>query len=192
MNFKDEYKRDYSQIAVDDAFRNQLAEKMNKAAPAKMNIKMITTAVSAAAVIALVVGIGVFRPHEDGNEIALKGDNVATSSLTEGLFDLDVWYGTAETDEEIYDVFTALMSGDTLETFYCSEENIFDDKNILNADEAAVLAEKLAAAVPTEEKAEGNMKRCMVVFSSGEIIKFSLYENGIVDLDDCNKNYKFE
>ncbi len=192
MNFKDEYKRDYSQIAVNDAFRNQLAEKMNKTAPAKMNIKMITTAVSAAAVIALVIGVGVFKPYEDGNEIALKGETVSTSSLTEGLFDLDVWYGTAKTDEEIYAAFAELMSGGTLETLYCSEESTFDDEDIMNIDEAAALAEKLAAAVPTDEIVGDGAKRCMAVFSGGEIVKFSISDNGIVLLDDCDTAYKFE
>jgi len=192
MNFKDEYKRDYSQIAVDDAFRNQLAEKMNKAAPAKINIKMITTVVSVAAVVALVIGVGVFKPHEDGSEIALKGDTVSTSSLTEGLFDLDTWYGTAETDEEIYAAFAELMSGGTLETLYCSEENTFDEDDILNIDEATSLAEKLAAAVPTDETVGDDAKRCMAVFSGGEIVKFSISDNGIVLLDDCDTAYKFE
>ena len=192
MNFKDEYKRDYSQIAVNDAFRNQLAEKMNKAAPAKINIKMITTVVSAAAVIAPVVGIGVFKPHEDGNEIAMKGETVSTSSLTEGLFDLDAWYGMAETDEEIYAAFAELMSGGTLETLYCSEESTFDDEDIMNTDEAAALAEKLAAAVPTDETVGDDAKRCMAVFGGGEIVKFSISDNGIVLLDDCDTAYKFE
>lgn len=192
MNFKDEYKRDYSQIAVNDAFRNQLAEKMNKTAPAKMNIKMITTAVSAAAVIALVIGVGVLKPHEDGNDIAMKGETVSTSSLTEGLFDLDTWYGTAETDEEIYAAFAELMSGGTLETLYCSEENTFDDEDIMNTDEAESFAEKLAAAVPTDEAVGDGAKRCMAVFSGGEIVKFSISDNGIVLLDDCDTAYKFE
>ena len=192
MNFKDEYKRDYSQIAVNDAFRNQLAEKMNKAAPAKINIKMITTVVSAAAVIALVVGVGVLKPHEDGNEIAMKGETVSTSSLTEGLFDLDAWYGMAETDEEIYAAFAELMSDGTLETLYCSEESTFDDEDIMDTDEAAALAEKLAAAVPTDETVGDDAKRCMAVFGGGEIIKFSISDNGIVLLDDCDTAYKFE
>lgn len=192
MNFKDEYKRDYSQIAVNDAFRNQLAEKMNKAAPAKINIKMITTVVSAAAVIALVVGVGVLKPHEDGNEIALKGETVSTSSLTEGLFDLDAWYGMAETDEEIYAAFAELMSDGTLETLYCSEESTFDDEDIMDTDEAAALAEKLAAAVPTDETVGDDAKRCMAVFGGGEIVKFSISDNGIVLLDDCDTAYKFE
>lgn len=192
MNFKDEYKRDYSQIAVNDAFRNQLAEKMNKAAPAKINIKMITTAVSAAAVIALVVGIGVFKPHEDGNEIALKGETVSTSSLTEGLFDMDAWYGIAETDEEIYAAFAELMSDGTLETLYCSKESTFDDEDIMGTDEAAALAEKLVAAVPTDETVGDDAKRCMAVFGGGEIVKFSITDNGIVLLDDCDTAYKFE
>lgn len=192
MNFKDEYKRDYSQIAVNDAFRNQLAEKMNKAAPAKINIKMITTVVSAAAVIALVIGVGVLKPHEDGNEIAMKGETVSTSSLTEGLFDLDAWYGMAETDEEIYAAFAELMSGGTLETLYCSEESTFDDEDIMDTDEAAALAEKLAAAVPTDETVSADAKRCMAVFGGGEIIKFSISDNGIVLLDDCDTAYKFE
>ncbi|MBQ7981594.1 MAG: hypothetical protein IJ305_08310 [Oscillospiraceae bacterium] len=192
MNFKDEYKRDYSQIAVDDAFRNQLAEKMNKTAPAKANIKMITTVVSAAAIVALVVGVGVLRPHEAESDIALKGETVTSPVLTEGLFELDTWYGTAETDEEIYAAFAELMSGGTLETLYCSENDTFSEEDILSDEETAALAEKLAAAVPTDEASDSNVKRCMAVFSGGEIVKFSISDNGIVKLDDSGKAYKFE
>lgn len=191
MNFKDEYKRDYSQIAVDDAFRNQLAEKMNKTAPARMNIKMITTAVSAA-VIVFAVGVGVFGLREAEGDIALKGETITSPALTEGLFELDVWYGTAGTDEEIYSAFAELMSGGTLETLYCSEGDTFTEKDILNSDDTAELTEKLAAAVPTDEVPDSNVKRCMAVFSGGEIVKFSISDNGIIELDDCDKVYKFE
>ncbi len=192
MNFKDEYKRDYSQIVTDDAFRSQLADKMNKTAPTKINIKILTAVVSAAAVVALVIGVGVFRPHEAENDIALKGETVTSPVLTEGLFELNTWYGEAETDEEIYNAFASLISGGTLETLYCSESDTFNDEDIMGVKEADALAEKLTAAVPTEEISDSNVKHCMAVFSGGEIVKFSISDNGIIVLDDCGKTYKFE
>ena len=73
-----------------------------------------------------------------------------------------------------------------------SEESTFDDEDIMDTDEAAALAEKLAAAVPTDETVGDDAKRCMAVFGGGEIIKFSISDNGIVLLDDCDTAYKFE
>ena len=192
MNFKDEYKRDYSQIEADDAFKNQLAEKMNKTAPAKINIKMVTTIVSAAAVVALIIGIGSIKPAEMKTDIAIKGETAVSQSLTDGLFELDVWYGSAESDEEIYAAFAELMSGEGLETLYCSDDSTFDDVDILDIAEMNRLAEKLVAAVHTDEETDGMEKRCMAVFSSGEIVKFSLWDNDIVKLDDCVKVYKIK
>ena len=189
MNFKDEYKRDYAQIVTDDEFRRQLAEKMNKTAPARINIKMITTIASAAAVIALIIGVGVFRPQEAEGDIALKGETVTSPMLTEGLFELDAWYGDAESDEEIYSKFAKLMSGGTLETLYCSEGNTFGESDILAEGDMAELAARLAAATVTDEETDVNGKRYMAVFSSGEIVKFSISEDGIVKLDDCGKAY---
>ena len=189
MNFKDEYKRDYAQIVTDDEFRRQLAEKMNKTAPARINIKMITTIASAAAVIALIIGVGVFRPQEAEGDIALKGETVTSPMLTEGLFELDAWYGDAESDEEIYSKFAKLMSGGTLETLYCSEGNTFGESDILAEGDMAELAARLAAATVTDEETDVNGKRYMAVFSGGEIVKFSISEDGIVKLDDCGKAY---
>lgn len=189
MNFKDEYKRDYAQIVTDDEFRRQLAEKMNNTAPARINIKMITTIASAAAVIALIIGVGVFRPHEAEGDIALKGETVTSPMLTEGLFELDAWYGDAESDEEIYSEFAKLMSGGTLETLYCSEGNTFGEGDILAEGDMAELAARLAAATVTDEETDVNGKRYMAVFSGGEIVKFSISEDGIVKLDDCGKAY---
>ena len=192
MNFKEEYKRDYTQITTDEEFRNQLAEKMNKTAPAKINIKMITTVVSAAAVVALVIGIGTLKPAEKETDISVKGETVASQSLTEGLFDLDTWYGDAETDEEIYAEFAKLMSSGNLETLYCSDDSSFDDTDILDSTDMSGLAEKLAIAVQTEDAADGMEKRCMAVFSGGEIVKFSLWNNELVKLDDCGEVYKIK
>lgn len=189
MNFKDEYKRDYAQIVTDDEFRRQLAEKMNKTAPARINIKMITTIASAAAVIALIIGVGVFRPQEAEGDIALKGETVTSPMLTEGLFELDAWYSDAESDEEIYSKFAKLMSGGTLETLYCSEGNTFGEGDILAEGDMAELAARLAAATVTDEETDVNGKRYMAVFSGGEIVKFSISEDGIVKLDDCGKAY---
>ncbi len=190
MNFKDEYKRDYSQIAADEEFINQLEKKMNNTAPAKINIKMITAAVSAVAVIALAIGAGTAIPDEKDGGIALKGETAVSQTLTEGLFDIDVWYGHAESDDEIYAVFAGLISEGSLETLYCSDDSMFDDTDIPDRAEMNELAEKLAAAVRTNEKAIGAEKRCMAVFSSGEIVKFSIWDNGIVKLDDCAEIYK--
>lgn len=192
MNFKDEYKRDYAQITTDEAFRSQLAEKMNKTAPAKVNIKMITTVVSAAAVVALVIVTGALKPAEKEIDITLKGETAATQSLTEGLFDINVWYGNAASDEEIYAEFSRLMSDGSLETLYCSDDSAFDDADILDSTDMNRLAEKLAAAEQTEEIVNGTEKRCMAVFSGGEIIKFSLWNDEIVKLDDCGKTYKIK
>ena len=192
MNFKDEYKHDYAQITTDEAFRSQLAEKMNKTAPSKVNIKMITTVVSAAAVVALVIGIGTLKPAEKEIDIALKGETAATQSLTEGLFDIDTWYGDAETDEEIYAEFAKLMSGGSLEKLYCSDDSAFDDDDILDSTDMSGLAEKLASAEHTAEAVNGTVKRCMAVFSGGEIVKFSLWNDEIIKLDDCGKTYKIK
>ena len=192
MNFKDEYKRDYANIATDEAFRNQLAEKMNKTAPARNNIKMITTVVSAAAVVALIIGIGTLNPAEKEIDIAVKGETAVSHSLTEGLFEPDVWYGSAETDDEIYAEFVRLISDGNLETLYCSDNSTFDDADILESTEMNELAEKLAAAERTEKAADGTEKRCMAVFRGGEIVKFSLWNDEIIKLDDCDMVYKFQ
>lgn len=192
MNFKDEYKRDYAQITTDEAFRSQLAEKMNKTAPAKVNIKMITTVVSAAAVVALVIGIGTLKPAEKEIDIVVKGETATSQSLTEGLFDIDVWYGSAETDEEIYAEFSRLMSDRSLDKLYCSDDSTFDDTDILDITDMNRLAEKLASAEQTEKAVNGTEKRCMAVFSGGEIVKFSLWNDEIVKLDDCDKVYEIQ
>lgn len=192
MNFKDEYKREYSQIATDDVFRKKLAEKMNKTAPSGPNIRMITTVVSAAAVIAVVIGIGTLKPRETEGDIAIKAETVESPTLTEGLFDFGLWYGSAESDEEIYAAFAGLMSDGSLETLYCSESDTFDEDDILSSREMAELSVKLAAAVPSDENTDGTMKRCMAVFSGGEIVRFSISDDGIVKLDDCGGTYKFE
>ena len=197
MNFKDEYKRDFGQIKTDEAFRNQLEDEINKASSQKRNasrnIKMYTAVVSAAAVVALVVGVGYFRTADtDEGDISLKAETVTSAALTGGLFNVEEWYGEVQTDDEIYTVFADLMSSGKLETLYCSVDDTFDEADILTAEDSFVLAEKLAAAVPAEEAFGGNVTNCMAVFEDGKIVKFSISDTGLVKLKDAEAVYKFE
>lgn len=192
MNFRDEYKRDFESIKLDDDFRNKLESDMNKISPARSNFRVYATVLAAAAVLALVVGIGHFSKVGTTNDIGVKAEGVTTEATNEGIFVQEKWYGDATTDDAIYEEFVGLIESGTLEKLYCSKGETFSDEDILEAADADKLMQKLATAVAMDKEAEGASVNYMAVFENGEIIEFQIFEGGYVKLNDIKTVYQYE
>lgn len=192
MNFKNEYKSEFDNICVDEDFKNSLARKMNQMSPSRRNYKVYSTVLAAVAVFAVVVGVGFWHSTEGQKNIGIKTENTTTVAGSEGLFATDKWYGTAQSDEEIYGTFAKLLESGTLKTLYCAVGETFGDEDIVSTNDANDLAGKLAVAVPVGSEFAGESRNYMAVFEGGEIVKFQISDADLVKLNDADTIFKFE
>lgn len=70
-----------------------------------------------------------------------------------------------------------------------SESNGFVDAKNVDEKKRRELIEKLAAAVETNETPSGKQTFYMAVFEDGEIVKFSVFENGVVTINGSAKRF---
>ncbi len=216
MNFKDEYQKSFSEIKADENFKKNLLAQMNiekkrKKKPAYMGVLV------AAAVMVLVVGAGfmtgVLRgksnpgtmpdgnqmvqdiPDSQGNvSVDLNNEMVAGQDMSESYVELDFsglsWYGEAENDEELLDIFLTLMTGDTLDKIYCSEDDAFEENERMEEAGAEKLVKRLQGAECTDEEYRGDDSYYKAVFEDGLTIKFWISEEGYLKLQDTKTVFK--
>ncbi len=218
MNFKDEYQKSFSEIKADENFKKNLVAQMNmekkrKKKPAYMGVLV------AAAVMALVVGAGfmtgVLRgksnpgtmpdgnqmvqdiPDSQGNvSVDLNNEMVAGQDMSESYVELNFsglsWYGEAENDEELLNIFLTLMTGDTLDKIYCTDGDTFEETDLMKEAGVEKLVKRIQDAQCTEEEYSGVGSYYKAVFEDGLTIKFWISEDGYLKLQDTKTVYKIQ
>ena len=71
-----------------------------------------------------------------------------------------------------------------------SETNSFVDARNVDGEKRRELIGKLSAAEETSAVPEGKQNRYMAVFEDGQIVKFSVFANGIVTINGSAKRFK--
>lgn len=71
-----------------------------------------------------------------------------------------------------------------------SDSNSFVDAKNVDGENLGELIGKLSAAEETNAAPEGNQNRYMAVFEDGEIVKFSVFANGVVTINGSAKRFK--
>ena len=192
MNFKEEYKSHMDNVHLDDDFKNNLARKMNQKKPVRYNLRVVAGALAAVAMLVIVIGVGRVHKNDIEEKAHMKVGNVATVSSTKGVFVADKWYGDAASDEEIYEVFVELLQSNTLEKLYCSETSVFGDENVMDENAAGNIVKSLVGASATTDTATGVAKNYMAVFEGGEIVKFQMFDDGFIKLNDADTIFKIK
>lgn len=192
MNFKDQYKNDYDKIKADDKFKADLVAKLSEeqGKKSKKNIYVFSGTIAAAALLAIVIGVGIGNKNvrqntskgNEGSTMDIMVEQNESSSAVDVNY--DNWYKDAKTDEEIYQVFSKLIKDGKLEKLYCSTEEKFSSKDIMDSKGAENLASKLADAKICDEEMSDNVLNYMAVFEDGEIVKFSISDEKYVILKD--------
>ncbi len=192
MNFKEEYKRDFDNVRLEDEFKNNLARKMNQAKPAKRNLRVYVCALAAVAMLAVVIGVSHLQNANVGKNVGIKTENTTTATSGTGLFATEKWYGDASTDEEIYEAFVELLQSNTLKKLYCSEDETFGDEDVIDSKAAEVILKRLVDVSAVADKMAGKIQNYMAVFEGGEIVKFQISDTGLVKLNNANTIFKIE
>lgn len=206
MNFKDSYQKENESIQPDKHFLQELAVQMEEEKRAVYRKKKLAVSVgslaAAAAVCAVVVNIGFFKQGTEQQNIVQKAE--MAESTTEGhSFGVKVWYGDADTAEEIMDCFQTLLSEENIKALYCSEMEEYTEENRLSEEEskelaarltkaeavaeeeAEELAVRLKSAEQKEEETAGSCQYYMLVFENGDIVKFEIYGEMYLKLKEC-------
>lgn len=216
MNFKDEYQKSFSEIKADENFKRNLVAQMNMEKKRKKKPAYIGV-LAAAAVMVLVVGAGfmtgVLRgksnpgvmpdgnqmvqdiPDSQGNvSVDFNNEMVAGQDMSESYVELDFsglsWYGEAENDEELLDIFLTLMTGDTLDKIYCSGDDTFEENEQMKEAGVEKLVKRLQGAECTDEEYKGDGSYYKAVFEDGLTIKFWISEEGYLKLQDTKTVYE--
>lgn len=192
MNFKDSYKKENEEIKPDAAFVNQLAGQMEREKRMQRNRKKMiasTGVVAAAAAMCVLVLHGV-EPLAQRNEQDIQNKAEVVETQTTGhSFGNRVWYGDAETEEEMFQAFLTLLKEEKIEKLYCSDMEEYLDEDVVSEKEADKLIKKLCSAELTEAEADGACKHYMAVFENGKIVKFEIYGDKYLKLKDSEALY---
>ena len=146
MNFKKEYEKAFADISAGDDFKKQLARELNSAASPRKRYTPYVGVLATAAALALMVGavhyIGVFRDTQ-GSQSMEESLVAQESNSAEGNTDINVqpslgaeggnddvqgqtfqpqasWCVGVEGDDEKYELFVELLSGEAVETVHVS------------------------------------------------------------------------
>ncbi len=201
MNFKDEYKKDYENVKLDDDFKKSLVNKMNKSPKNNRKIYVYATAALAAAA-AVVLAFGIKNNNdintkpdsqpEENNVGIVVGDNEDETSFVQGSLNVEKWYGDAKNDSEKYEAFCQLIADESLETLYCSDAETFTSEDVLSDGEAEEVLDSVVEAEITDDEFTGEAKNYMAVFESGEIVKFAISNDEYLKLKDMEKSCKLK
>lgn len=215
MNFKDEYQKSFADIKADENFKQNLLAQMNMEKKRKRKPSYVGV-LAAAAVMVLVVGAGFMtgvlndkaNPQTDGSDnlvasdVSQPGENVSVEFESQVVAGQDMsymdmnfsnlsWYGAAETEEELLDIFVGYMERDTLKHIYCTAEEDFKESDKMSDNEKEALVEQFSELSCTDKEYSGDGKYYKAVFEDGLTIKFWISEDGFLKLQDTGAVFEF-
>ncbi len=205
MNFKDSYKKDNEKIVPDAAFLEKLANEMEnaKAEQKRNKMKKIRYISSAAACLLVVVG-GILIYSNSNNNVPMTDDSQGGSSFTikagkndnnskgNNIFKDNTWYDEDMSEVQIYSEFISKISNnDDLNKLYQSDAETFEDNDLVDEKEISELISRIKNADMFENKAELEKPvNYMAVLNSGDVIKFSIYDDSYVKINGVEAVFK--
>lgn len=216
MNFKKEYEKAFADISAGDDFKKQLAGVMNQQKSVRSFPVRAVGMVAAAAALALVVGAvymtNVGSKGGSGNQEHLVAQE---SSAANGNQDMNVqpefkaegensgavgqsftptasWYAGVESDAEKYELFVELLGSAEVEALYASDEQGFEEDDLLEPGKQAELAEMLKDAVAVENATESNVKYYKAVLTENRTIVFQIWDEEFVRVAGVNTVYNIQ
>lgn len=216
MNFKKEYENAFSDVKLDEDFKKNLEAKMNSSEYRKKKNPYVGILVAAAALM-LVVGTLYFAGVRFGtttqkpgsgnsmvqNDIEIESDirididenMAAQGDVFENYTEIDVsglsWYGAAQSDEELLEVFLSYIGGNEVEAIYPVGGATLTQSDFMSEQEVENLVAGLEKAVVAKEDFTGEYQNYEAFFQSGMIIRFQISEEGYLKLEDTGTVYKF-
>lgn len=215
MNFKKEYQEAFSGIRADEDFKKRVAKKLNETERRKVKPAYVGGLV-AAVVMLLVVGAGavaglvVLNPTQDPSvdnsgmvlnnseitpdtSIQMNTEVAAQTDMSETFPEMNFsglsWYGKAE-GEELLGIFVSYLQDETLDTVYSADNADLAEATVLDADEVALLTDKIGGAESSDVEPEGECHYYKAVFESGLTIKFCVWHEGYLRLEDTGSIYQ--
>ena len=217
MNFKKEYQKAFADISADEAFKKSLVNEMNHPKAPRSKIKPYVGMLATAAVLALMVG-AVYRtgvtydtkepvqsveessvvqpetPVKEELEIpsGVKADGDFAESMAQTFTPRSEWCVGATSDEEKVGMFLELISGEDLESLYCSDKPGFDENNVVSDGQVKALAETLSETVATEAAEEKNVIYYKAVLKDEKVIVFQIWNGEYLRIAGVDTIYKIE
>lgn len=205
MNFKENYKKELDKVAPSEEFLKSLSEKMEneRAMKKRRKIRVMTSVVSAAACVAVIVSASFFfnkkgdtvSPQTDyllsSSEINVPGekaDMASSAAATESVLQKN-WHEENISDTEAFHTLVSKIRSD-LKKLYFSDTNSFESDNLLSETETEELVGKIENAERTET--HGNpVTNYMAVFKDGSIAKFTVCDDDTIYIKGIETSFKF-
>lgn len=198
MSFKDDYRRYNEKIKPDKEFLDKLADDITKERRSRISYRRgRIISVASVACVCLVTVLGFTVSMRNSQDINISVEGAATTSASEvtnvGAFEADLWYSEDMSDKEIIALLASrLADSNDMEKVYCSDDNSFDDDELLSDNEIKHLYEKLLSAEVSSVISESNnAKHYMLVFENGDIVKLT-EDSGYIIFEDTGCFYKIK
>lgn len=197
---QNQYKNAYSQIEPRAEFLEKLTITLEKeqAAQKRSRIKMVKSAVSAAACFAIVAiatllvsNSGILKNDDSSEESSASSDitqsnvdNYGESLSISGLpIKIDDWDVKSMSADECAEFMENILCSDALSYILVSDSNVFTDAENADDDEISVLCEMFADCKSTDKAADDEERTYyMAVFDDGLIIKFNVIDDEYVEI----------
>lgn len=200
---KSEYNRYMENVKPSDKFLSQLTstleeERSSQRKRRKVPIKQIS---AAAACLIAVCGFAVIysffgndiKTGEDSSSVTENMNGYAGKTDTESLvtvpFENISWYDNALTPESLPKALAQKLES-SLDYLSFAEENKFVNADRADFERTKQMIEALSEAEESDEKVTGDMTYYMAVFTDGTVAKFSISDNGAVEISGDDKIYK--
>lgn len=197
---KNQYKNAYSQIEPRAEFLENLTITLEKeqATQKRSRIKMVKSAISAAACFAIVAiatllvsNSGVLKNNDSSKEqpstsdsVQSNIDNYGESLSISGLpIKIDDWDAKSMSADECAEFMENILCSDALSYILVSDSNIFTDAENADEDEIAGLCEMFSDCKSTDKAADDEERTYyMAVFEDGLIIKFNVIDDEYIEI----------
>lgn len=202
MNFKDSYKKDFEDIVPDDAFLSKLSASMEAAETDKKRsrIRIVYTSVAAVFVLAIsgallsIYNPGLLFGNNGSSQPGVNmqaGNNSLGSFATNQIGEVNKWCSDDLSEQENYDFFVSRLSDSKdIKKLYSGTQQVFSDSDLVNTEEISSIGVKInTAKISGENAPSGSAQYYMAVFNNGDIIKFTIYNDKYVVVNDLSATF---
>lgn len=92
------------------------------------------------------------------------------------------WYGDAQSDADKLKVFVELMSADTVETLYCSDEQTYAEEDIVPVEQAKLIADRVEEAADASTIDANSIQYYKAVLKDGKTIVFEVWDSSNIKI----------
>lgn len=100
------------------------------------------------------------------------------------------WYGDADSDAKKLGKFVEIMSGEGVDTLYCSDDRTFSDDDIVSVNQAELIADRVEETVAISSDEAGSVQYYKAVLTDGKTIVFEIWDGSYIKISGMEAIYE--